>query len=125
MKNILLAGLFMASFGSVAAEQQLNPNYQQQGFSGPSVAMNTVKSVLDAGMFSDDRPVTLTGHILTSQGGELYTFTDGTGNITVEIDNENWYGIQVTPKTKITINGEIDKEFGYTRIDVDSVMLAR
>ncbi|MEC6833394.1 NirD/YgiW/YdeI family stress tolerance protein [Photobacterium toruni] len=96
---------------------------QQQGFSGPSVGLKTVKSVIDAGMFSDDTPVTLTGHITSSLGDEHYQFTDGTGSITVEIDHDKWFGAQVTPQTKITIQGEIDKEFNHTAIDVNHVRI--
>ncbi|HIF9334930.1 TPA: NirD/YgiW/YdeI family stress tolerance protein [Photobacterium damselae] len=94
---------------------------QQQGFNGPTYGLNTVKTVLDAGMFSDDTPVTLTGNITRSLGGEHYTFTDGTGSITIDIDHEKWFGAQVTPETKVTIHGEIDKEFNHTFIDVDYV----
>ncbi|WP_305842348.1 NirD/YgiW/YdeI family stress tolerance protein [Photobacterium leiognathi] len=94
---------------------------QQQGFNGPTYGLNTVKAVLDAGMFSDDTPVTLTGHISHSLGSENYTFTDGTGSITIEIEHDKWFGAQVTPETKITIQGEIDKEFNHTSIDVDYV----
>ncbi|WP_318420036.1 NirD/YgiW/YdeI family stress tolerance protein [Photobacterium leiognathi] len=97
---------------------------QQQGFTGPSYGLNTVKAVLDAGMFSDDTPVTLTGNITRSLGGEHYTFTDGTGSVTIEIDHDKWFGIQVTPEMKITISGEIDKEFNHTAIDVDYVRVA-
>ncbi|WP_330217354.1 NirD/YgiW/YdeI family stress tolerance protein [Photobacterium kishitanii] len=78
-----------------------------------------MKTVLNSGMFSDDTPVTLTGNITSSLGGDHYTFTDGTGSITVEIDHDKWFGVQVTPQTKITIHGEIDKEFNHTAIDVD------
>ncbi|WP_305816406.1 NirD/YgiW/YdeI family stress tolerance protein [Photobacterium leiognathi] len=96
---------------------------QQQGFNGPTYGLNTVKAVLDAGMFSDDTPVTLTGHISHSLGGENYTFTDGTGSITIDIEHDKWFGAQVTPETKITIKGEIDKEFNHTSIDVDYVQV--
>lgn len=94
---------------------------QQQGFSGPSAGLKTVKAVLDAGMFSDDTPVTLTGHITNSLGDEHYQFTDGTGSITIDIDHDKWFGAQVTPQTKITIQGEIDQEFNHTAIDVNHV----
>lgn len=94
---------------------------QQQGFSGPSAGLKTVKAVLDAGIFSDDTPVTLTGHITNSLGDEHYQFTDGTGSITIDIDHDKWFGAQVTPQTKITIQGEIDQEFNHTAIDVNHV----
>ena len=124
-KLILLAAL--ASSSVFANNQVINQpvNALYGGFSGPSVGINTVKSVLDAGMFSDDTPVSLTGYLVASLGGEIYTFKDNTGTMHVEIDYDKWFGLQATPTTKITIYGEIDKEFNYTKVDVDRVSLAQ
>jgi uncharacterized protein (TIGR00156 family) len=111
---------------SVFANNQVinQTDYSQGGFSGPTTGINSVQSVLDAGMFSDETPVTLTGFIVASLGGEQYTFKDSTGNINVEIDSDKWFGLKVTPSTKVTIDGEIDKEFNYTKIDVERVSIA-
>ncbi|MCP4954456.1 YgiW/YdeI family stress tolerance OB fold protein [Photobacterium aquimaris] len=128
-QSILLVTLLaaMTSTTVFANNQVINQvaQPQQQGFSGPTHGINTVKGVVDAGMFSDDTPVTLTGYLTSSLGGEHYTFTDGSGTMTVEIDHDKWFGLQVTPQTKITIQGEIDKEFNHTKIDVDHVRLAQ
>ncbi len=105
-KLILLAALVSSSV--FANNQVINQpvNAQYGGFSGPSVGINTVKSVLDAGMFSDDTPVSLTGYLVASLGGEIYTFKDNTGTMHVEIDHDKWFGLQATPTTKITIYGD-------------------
>lgn len=105
---------------SVLAEEQ----NQQLGFNVPKYRLNSIKEVLDTSIFSDDMPVTLTGHISHSLGGENYTFSDGTGSITIEIEHDKWFGVQVTPETKVIIQGEIDKEFNYTYIDVDYIRIA-
>ncbi|WP_232313395.1 NirD/YgiW/YdeI family stress tolerance protein [Enterovibrio coralii] len=39
-------------------------------------------------MFSDDQPVSITGYITLSLGGEIYIFQDVTGVIHVEIDQD-------------------------------------
>ncbi|KXF80619.1 hypothetical protein ATN88_08145 [Enterovibrio coralii] len=41
-----------------------------------------------SGMFSDDQPVSITGYITLSLGGEIYIFQDVTGVIHVEIDQD-------------------------------------
>ncbi len=126
MKKILFLATLISS--SVFANNQVinQPlNAQQGGFSGPTHGINSVKAVLDAGMFSDDTPVMLTGYLVASLGGEIYTFKDNTGTMHVEIDHDKWFGLQATPTTKITIYGEIDKEFNYTKVDVDRVSLAQ
>ena len=126
MKKILLLATLISS--SVFANNQVinQPlNAQQGGFSGPTHGINSVKAILDAGMFSDDTPVMLTGYLVASLGGEIYTFKDNTGTIHVEIDHDKWFGLQATPRTKITIHGDIDKELNYTKFDVERVSLAQ
>lgn len=127
MKKILLLATLISSSvfaNNQAINQPVNAPYG--GFSGPAAAgINSVKAVLDAGMFSDDTPVSLTGYLVSSLGGEIYTFKDNTGTMHVEIDHDKWFGLQATPTTKITIYGEIDKEFNYTKVDVDRVSLAQ
>ncbi|PSW32339.1 hypothetical protein C9J21_12555 [Photobacterium phosphoreum] len=121
---VLLSASVFATTPVLLTVQPINTTItQQQGFSGPSAGLKTVKAVLDAGMFSDDTPVTLTGHITNSLDGKHYQFTDSTGSITVDIDHDKWFGAQVTPQTKITIQGEIDKELNHTSIDVNHVRI--
>jgi len=93
---------------------------QAGGFRGPSenVAPTTVKQALDSW---DDTKVTLRGHIVNNLGPEKYTFTDGTDEIIIDIDDEDWMGRTVGPKDTIEIDGEVDKGmFRATEIDVDS-----
>ncbi|HGS4431794.1 TPA: NirD/YgiW/YdeI family stress tolerance protein [Vibrio cholerae] len=102
----------------------LSTNMSYAEFTGPSEGINTVSGVLNAGIMSDDTPVTLTGFITSSLGGDLYRFADSTGDIIVEIESDKWFGVNATPETKVTIWGEIEKEFRSTRIDVSMIRLA-
>lgn len=92
---------------------------QQGGFTGPSIAKSTVA---EAKNLSDDTPVILTGKIEKSLGGEKYLFSDQTGSLTVEIDNEDWRGVTVSENDVVEIRGEIDKDLMSMKIDVDSVV---
>ncbi|MBU2898206.1 YgiW/YdeI family stress tolerance OB fold protein [Vibrio hepatarius] len=98
-------------------------NVANQGFSGPHQGINTIRQVLAAGFFSDDMPVTLIGYIKASLGGDMYLFTDATGEVTVEIDHDKWFGQSVSPKNKVQLSGEIDKNIGGVKVDVDSVRI--
>ena len=63
---------------------------------------------------------------LKELGDEKYLFKDASGTVTVEIDNEDWRGLNVTPQDTVILNGEIDKEmFKDTKIDVDSIALKK
>ena len=95
---------------------------QAGGFQGPGLAPSSVAEALK---LNDDTPVVLVGQIEKSLGDEKYLFKDASGSVTVEIDNEDWRGVTVTPKDTIVIQGEIDKDFFKTEIDVDSVALKK
>ncbi|MCE7555266.1 NirD/YgiW/YdeI family stress tolerance protein [Aliivibrio fischeri] len=119
MKKILFL-IALISSSSFAANTT-----NRQGFSGPVYGLKSVKAVLDAGVFSDDTPVTLTGSLAASLGGSLYVFTDASGTISVNIDYSKWRGLKVTPETAITIQGQINKTFTETTIDVESIKLVK
>jgi len=89
-------------------------------FHGPESGVTTVAEALK---MRDDSPVVLTGQIEKSLGNEKYQFKDATGTVIIDIDNEDWRGVDVTPADTITIRGEVDKEMFTTEIDVDSVEL--
>ena len=113
MKKILAALLVSLTLTNVSYAQV-------GGFKGPSVnaAPITVKQALDSW---DDTKVVLRGHIVNSLGHEKYTFTDGTAEVIIEIDDEDWAGRNVTAEDTIEIFGEVDKDmFRATEIDVDS-----
>ena len=115
MKKIFLTLLAVIASVSVAKSQAMG------GFEGPSANQNAT-TVAEALKLGDEANVTLTGHIVNSLGDEKYTFKDATGEVIVEIDDEDWRGVKVTPENTVTINGEVDKEmFEPTKIDVDSV----
>ncbi len=108
--SVIVLSLAVAS-GSVFA----------QGFSGPNQGVSTVKQVLDSGVFSDDMPVTLTGKIKSSLGGEQYLFEDSTGEVIVDIDHDKWVGQSVTPSSTVELRGEVDKNISGVKVDVDVI----
>ena len=125
MKKIVCASLFSLSVAfsgvAMAAFQPNAPvNQQQGGFKGPSAGITTVAEALKA---KDDSLVVLTGKIEKETGKEKYLFRDSTGAITVEIDNEDWNGQDVTPTDTVVIHGEVDKELMHApEIDVDKIV---
>ena len=95
----------------------------QGGLTGPSaVAATSVKQALE---LKDDTYVTLRGNITEHLGGDKYMFSDGTGSIKVEIDDEDWHGLSVGPKDTVEIYGEVDKGWTKIEIDVDAIKLVK
>ena len=124
MNKFITASAFVVALGlstSALASGFTGPQ-QAGGFQGPGLAPSSVAEALQ---LNDDTPVVLVGQIEKSLGAEKYLFKDASGSVTVEIDNEDWRGVTVTPKDTIVIQGEIDKDFFKTEIDVDSVALKK
>ena len=89
---------------------------------GSSPNLITVKSI---DKMNDDEKVTLEGYIVKEISSEHYMFKDSTGEIEVEIDDDVLKGVDITPKTKIRIVGEVDEDWLSTKIDVDRVEIIK
>ena len=83
-------------------------------------------SVKEAKKMRDDAHVALIGNITKHIRGDKYLFVDKNGNdIVVEIDDDDWNGLEVTPNTRVRLVGEVDRDFGKVEIDVDDVLPIR
>jgi uncharacterized protein (TIGR00156 family) len=89
-----------------------------QGYTGPGLEPVTVA---EARELRDDSPVVLRGKIERSLGDENYLFSDGSGTITIEIDHRLWNGLSVSQDDTVEISGEVDREFGSVKIDVNRI----
>ncbi len=92
-------------------------------YTGPStvpVAM-TVGQIQESG--KDDQRVLLRGRIVKYLGDEKYQFTDGTGEIQVEIDHDLWpSGQPISEKSEVELVGKYDKELiGKSEVEVKSI----
>lgn len=118
MKKII--PFFITTFvfmGAVSADQGV-----KGGFVEPNMLEQKITTVQDVSKLRDDTTVFMRGKIVNSLGNEIYTFMDETGEIKIEIDDEDWNGVTVTPETLVQISGEVDKGiFKKTKIDVDSI----
>ena len=74
----------------------------------------------------DDQHVVLKGKLTHKVGSEKYTFSDGTGEIRVEIDNEDFPAVTVSDTTTIQITGEVEKDFMESpEIDVEALSVVQ
>jgi uncharacterized protein (TIGR00156 family) len=86
-----------------------------EGFTGPSSV--TVSRVSDVAQMLDDASVVLEGKIEQQLGDDKYVFSDESGTITVEIDDDAWLGLSIGADDVVIIYGEVDR--GSQRIEVD------
>lgn len=110
----------MKKFATLVAVLALSTSAFAGFQSGNSHAQNA-NTVAQAKKAYDDAYVSLNGYIVQKVGDEKYTFKDSTGQIRVEIDDDLWGGLTATPKTRVTIYGQVDKDNGRTEIDVKRI----
>ena len=114
-KVAVIAGLVGATTFAVANTTAVN----QQALAPTQIT--TVKQALT---LKNDTPVQLQGYVVKATSDEKYQFSDQTGRITVDIDDDLWQGQPVSAKTPVTIIGEIDIDYKPTKrveVDVDQV----
>lgn len=101
MRVLLLAVLFCAMFPAHMA--------QAAGFEGPGVAP-TVTRAADVLSAQDDAPCVLEGHILERIPfrKNRYVFRDESGQVVVEIENESFGHLTVTPRDRVRLMGHVD-----------------
>lgn len=122
MKKIawaLLAGL------AISTVQMGNMAHAQ--YTGGQVANTptTVAEVLKNG--TDDQRVTLRGQIVRRLYGDKYIFSDSTGEIRIDIDQDEWpAGQPINEKTMVEIIGKVDVDWGrVTEVDVKVLRIAK
>lgn len=72
----------------------------------------------------DDQDVQLTGNLVRKTNHEKYVFSDGSGEIVVEIDAKRFPDQPIDEKTKVEITGEVDTGFSRApEIEVDSLRI--
>lgn len=110
-----------APINQTAQTQVVSP--QAQAVNNHAIANAPVTVAQLAGM-KDESMVRLRGKVTKALHDEKYEFTDATGTVIVEIDNEQWAGRTVTAADTITIVGELDVEYLPTKrlkVDVDFI----
>lgn len=124
MKNFRTRFPLALAFCFVAAPtfaQYTGPGARKD--SRPTVARSVAEVLQDA---KDDRPVQLTGTLVEQTGKEKFLFRDATGEITVEIDADDFPANQpIGPDVQVTLTGEIETRLmRKPEVEVETIQLA-
>ena len=87
-------------------------------FVGPTAESEHVQAK-DIAVLNNDVKVVLTGKLVKKIYEEQYLFTDASGSVEVEIDNDEFKGRKVTPEMTIKITGEVSRENRKKIVEVD------
>ena len=120
MFRVLTAAALLAVSTLAAAQYSGEVAYKTAKRNTPTAA--SVADVLKTSQ--DDQLVTLKGKLLKKVADEKYIFSDGSGEIRVEIDDELINTLKVDNSTKVEIVGEVEKDFlEDLEIEVKSIKL--
>ncbi len=121
MKRFIAVLVLVMVCAGFAYAQGFTGTPQQGGFVDNGTAVSSAASVKEALKMRDDSYVKVRGNIVKRLTDDKYLFRDSTGEIVVEIDNEDWGGVTVGPQDTVELSGEIDRDFNKINIDVDVV----
>ncbi len=105
--------------GPDATQPQTQTAPQEGGFVDNNVKISTTEQVKN---MWDDSWVVLEGNIESRIRGDHFIFRDSAGVIEVEIDHKYWNGQTITPQDKVRLEGEVDKEWSSTTVDVKKLI---
>jgi uncharacterized protein (TIGR00156 family) len=95
------------------------------GYQGP-VSDSKISLIKDLETKSyDDMVVLLEGYIIMKISRDDYIFSDGTGEIKVDIDERDFPIDVVTPQTKVRIHGKLDKNLVGLELDAKRVEIIK
>lgn len=117
--GVFAAGILAASlFVAPASAQYTGPS------GNGSSKLTKVAEILENPR--DDADVTVQGQLLRKVGDEEYVFSDGTGEIVVEIDDDDFPNQPVDETTTVQLIGEVDTSRRRPpEIDVEKVRILK
>ena len=119
MKKFALATIL--ALATTSAIAGFNGNNTQGGFQQATSAAISVKQAMSA---ADNSMITLVGNITQQIDDDEFWFTDGTGQIKVEIERQVWNGLNVGPNDKIRIFGKLDNEM-FDRAELEVLRIEK
>ena len=125
-----LVALFVA--GAAFAQQGGNTAVPQgQGFTGPGAAVQgqfggftgptTIVTAAQVAMLPNKSPVAMRGNIVQQISHDRYIFRDSTGDITIKVKPERWWGLTVGPSDVVEIYGDFKRDkrnWQFVHVDV-------
>ena len=109
MKKFALATIFALATTSAFA-----------GFNGG----NTQGGFQQALSAADNSMITLVGNITQQIDDDEFWFSDGTGQIKVEIERHVWNGLNVDPSDKVKVYGKLDNE-AFEKADLEVLRIEK
>ncbi len=91
-------------------------------YTGPNASSGEAMTVQEALNAADDTEGFLEGYIINQLGDEKYTFSDNSGTITIDADDDEFPAQNIDENTMVRIYGEVDASNNEpTEFDVEKI----
>ena len=120
MKKFALATIF--ALATTSAFAGFNGNATPNG--GFQQGNTAIISIQQALKLADNSMVALEGNISQQIDDDEYWFTDGTGQIKVEIERHVWNGLNVDPSDKVKVYCKLDNE-AFEKADLEVLRIEK
>lgn len=119
--------MFGATTSAYAHDDDRDDNHNSKNsqatlqYSGP-IETISVEELIAKNNWLDDQDVTLEGHIIRQVGKRDFIFSDGTGEIQIELPKH--LTVALSDKDKVRISGEYESDlFESNTLDVESLIV--
>jgi|GEM_PF-337434 len=110
LKTLLPIGLL--AFSSTSFAEFIGPGSQPKPI-----------EVIEVNEVLDDQKVALQGNIIQQTDDDEFIFKDASGEMEIEIDQDKFANITVTPEDEVLIIGEADVDVFETTIEAEELQL--
>jgi len=108
--------LILSAATTVFAQQGGFTGPSSQGFAGGQSQFQNV-TVSQLQTVNNKSYVVLTGSITQSLGRNRYTFQDATGQITVEIEQQYWWNLTLSPSDSVEMLVKVENKRNRTEVE--------
>ncbi|WP_107850591.1 YgiW/YdeI family stress tolerance OB fold protein [Oceanimonas marisflavi] len=123
-----LLGLLLLATGSASAhddrgwhhheyEQDYRDEYRRE-YRRNSLPITTVA---EARHLADDSRIILSGHIVRRLDDDEFLFSDGTGTIRIEMDDDDWRRLRRHRRGEILIWAEVERKKRRVKLEIERV----
>lgn len=117
-----LAGLLWLTLTLAPAQAHDNWHYDQdREYRDNYRERLPITSVAEAKHLRDDSRIILSGHIVRRLDDDEFLFSDGTGTIKIEMDDDDWRKLRRHRRGRILIWAEVDRDDGRNELEVERV----
>ena len=122
MRKVLLSSSMVLGVSGFAFAEYTGPSVTEAPDSVDANTLSDIQAIRDNPIDGED--VVLEGFLVRKIGDEMYVLSDGSSEINVEIDDDDFPSGNVSETTRVRVEGEVDTHrMRETDVEADRVII--